>query len=54
MQIITCESPKIKPFLVSNFNRRKRIEEEILVYEAAVPAKNTKSNLETRLSSKLI
>ena len=35
-------SPKIKPFWVSNFNRRKRIEEEILVYEAAVPANNTK------------
>ena len=33
---------KNKTFLGFEFNRRKRIEEEILVYEAAVPVNNTK------------
>ena len=43
MQITTCESPKKKkPVLASNFNRLKRIEEEIFVYETAVSANNTK------------
>ena len=36
------ESKKKKPVLASNFNRLKRIEEEIFVYETAVSANNTK------------